>query len=193
MEAGLIDIGAAAKDILDKIQISFEKKLKFKKDCKKMVLNVLLKFKERSPLKYSVLRNCSSLSPRNMVRSSEECSLQFTSLVDKFYVMKKITAPCADNAKDQFDKFLTAVKYEHKERFLKFKFKEDHLDKFLGLYVAGEDQFKDFWCVCKLVFILSHGQSNVERGFSVNKEVSTAQSSAQITGIAMNNLRHVTE
>ena len=106
-----------------------------------------------------------------MVRSSEECSLRFRSLVDKLYVLKKIRAPCADNAKGQFDKFLTAVKYEHKEIFTDFKFKEDHLDKFLDLYVVGEDQFKDFWCVCKLVFILSHGQSNVERGFSVNKEV----------------------
>ena len=30
-----LEAGAVTKDILDKTQISFEKKLKFKKDCKK--------------------------------------------------------------------------------------------------------------------------------------------------------------
>ena len=43
--------------------------------------------------------------------------------------------------------------------------------RFFAVHLSGEDQYKDLWLICKLVFILSHGQSNIERGFSVNKEV----------------------
>ena len=55
--------------------------------------------------------------------------------------------------------------------FIKFNYVEDRLDTFLGLYLANENRFKDLWYICKLIFTLSHGQSNVERGFSVNKEI----------------------
>ena len=85
LEDGLVDVGAATKDILDRTQVSNEKKQLFKRDCKCLVLNVLLKLQERSPLKYWVLRNSSTLCPRNMVCLSEESSFRFRTLVDKLY------------------------------------------------------------------------------------------------------------
>ena len=54
---------------------------------------------------------------------------------------------------------------------MKFCFKVDRFDTFLGKFLAGDDSYKDVWTVCKTVFIFSHGQSFTERGFSVNKEV----------------------
>ena len=36
-------------------------------------------------------------------------------------------------------------------------------------YIAGD--FTSFWIVYKIVCVLSHEQSSVERGFSVNKEL----------------------
>ena len=60
LEDGLVDVGAATKDILDRTQVSNEKKRLFKRDCKSLVLNVLLKLQERSPLKYCVLRKSSA-------------------------------------------------------------------------------------------------------------------------------------
>ena len=106
-----------------------------------------------------------------MVRLSEESSFRFRTLVDKLYNLRKITVSTADNAKGQYDELLRAVKFEHKERFLKFNFSNDRLDEFLGIYLNNERQYKDLWLICKLVFVLSHGQSNIERGFSVNKDV----------------------
>ena len=32
-------------------------------------------------------------------------------------------------------------------------------------------KFNDFWAVCKIVFLFSHGQSAIECGFSVNKDL----------------------
>ena len=133
------------------------------KECKSFILNVLLKLQEHCPLKYSILRNASLLSLQNMVRSNQECSLRFRGLVDKLYNLKKISVKTADNFKDQYDQFLKSVQFEH--------FKEDRLDKLLGMYLSSEEQYKELWSICKLVFVLSHGQSHIERGFSVNKEV----------------------
>ena len=44
----------------------------------------------------------------------------------------------------------------------------DFLDVFLGKYFSGS---KEIWHVSKLIFVLSHGQSFIERWFSVNKQL----------------------
>ena len=56
---------------------------------------------------------------------SEEWCLRFESLADNLYSLGKITAEVADNAKNQFDKFIQAASFEHQESFLKFNFTED--------------------------------------------------------------------
>ena len=38
-------------------------------------------------------------------------------------------------------------------------------------FLARNEEFKWFWFVCKIIFTLSHGQSQVERGCNVNKEI----------------------
>ena len=47
----------------------------------------------------------------------------------------------------------------------------DGLDDFLCRYLADERNYENIWYVCKIVRILSHGQSSIERGFSINKEI----------------------
>ena len=93
----------------------------------------VLKLQEHSPLKFSILRNASSLLPQNMVYLNQECSLHFRAFVDKLNVLNKIANKKAETAKEQYHQFLKAVKFKHKEKFLKFNFKEDRLDKFLGI------------------------------------------------------------
>ena len=44
------------------------------------------------------------------------------------------------------------------------------MDLFLWEFVLRkEDEFKNFWKICIFIFTLSHGQSQVERGFNINK------------------------
>ena len=62
------------------------------------------------------------------------------------------------------------AKYEQNDAFVKFDYKNDRLDSFLSNILTTND-FKDIWHICKIIFVLSHGQSQVERGFSVNKEI----------------------
>ena len=125
---------------------------------------------------YSILRNASLLSPQNMICLNQECSLGFRALVEKLYVLNKTADKKAVTAKDHYDQFLKAVKFEHEENFLKFNFKEGRLDKFLGIYLSSKDQYNELWTVCKIVFGLSHGQSNFERRFSASEEVKKSYS-----------------
>ena len=54
---------------------------------------------------------------------------------------------------------------------LKFNYLTDHLDDFFGPYLADEKEYVSLWYVSKIVMILSHGQSSIERGFTISKEI----------------------
>ena len=42
---------------------------------------------------------------------------------------------------------------------------------FLAKFLARNEEFKWYWFVCDIIFTLSHGQSQGERDFNVNKEI----------------------
>ena len=97
LEDGLVDLGAATKNLLEKT-LSFERKRKFKGEWKMIVLNLLFVFfRVKSPLNFLV-RNASSLSPVNMVRESEKSNTHFRDLADKLYALMATTSNVADNA-----------------------------------------------------------------------------------------------
>ena len=104
-----------------------------------------------------------------MIKQPEQSSIRFRPLTDKLFSLKKISSDDADQAKNQYDKLLNLVKYEKNDQFHNFNFTKDGLDSFLDKYLIS-DSYKDLWHICKLIF-MSDDQSNVERGFSVNKEV----------------------
>ena len=123
----LVDISAATKVYLKGVQLSEEKKNKFRGQCRTMVLDILVKLAEKIPLCYVVVCCASSLSPGNMIQVSQECSQMFVVLADHLFAAKKISVSVADNAKYQFYEFLKVAETQHKEEFLKFCFK-DRLD-----------------------------------------------------------------
>ena len=63
----LVDIIAATKVSLEGVQLSEEKKNKFKGQCRTMVLDILVKLAEKTPLRYAVIFCASSLSCGNMI------------------------------------------------------------------------------------------------------------------------------
>ena len=166
-----IHLGTATKTALNKSGATDSVKLKFKEDCVLLLVKMIAKIQERSPLKYSIARNSSCFSPLEMIRNKEACILKLGSLADKLYEMKWISASDSDSAKQQFDTLITSANHEHKDRFQMFDQYKDRVDSFLGLYLHNCVKFSSIWKVCKITFTLSHGQAAVERGFSVNKEV----------------------
>ena len=106
-----------------------------------------------------------------MVLQSDEASVLFRSFADKLYALQKIKGGIADKAKNQFEIFLKDSKLQHEEEFKSFDFRKDRLDSFLATYFTNQNCYSEIWHVCKLIFVLPHGQSSIERGFSNNKEV----------------------
>ena len=82
-----------------------------------------------------------------------------------------MSAKSLDNCKQQYDEFLVDVQFKQEESFLKFNYITDLLDDFLCPYLADEKKYENLLYVCEIVMILSHEQSSIERGFSINKEI----------------------
>ena len=82
-----------------------------------------------------------------------------------------MSAKSPDNCKQQCDEFLEDAQFKYEENFLKFNYLTDRLDDFLCPYLADEKNYENLWYVCEIVMILSHEQSSIERGFSINKEI----------------------
>lgn len=86
---------------------------------------------------------------------------------------KRISYDDCDVINTQFVNFLDVVVASDKTVFKSFKpyEGESHVESFLYQRLNGVDEYKDLWAVVKMILLLSHGQASVERGFSVNKEV----------------------
>ena len=57
------------------------------------------------------------------------------------------------------------------EVFLKFDCEKDRLDEFILPFLMRLIDSKELCTMCKIIFVLSHGHSFNERGFSINKGV----------------------
>jgi hypothetical protein len=91
--------------------------------------------------------------------------------VDKLYTANHINSKEADNAKLQLEEFISSTAKTQKDKFLGFSLGDNRLDNFYREYLKGCDKYKDLWKVMVIVFTISHGQSQIERGFSINKQV----------------------
>ena len=69
--------------------------------------NCILKLQERSPLKYLIVCCSSCLVPRSIVNESEGVILQFNKVVDKLFKHQQLNNKEADEAKLQFEEFVT--------------------------------------------------------------------------------------
>ena len=92
LEDGLVDLGEATKDLLEKAPISAERKRKFKGLCKQLVLDLVLEFQRKLALNFCFVRNASCLAAINMIRKPEQSSIRFRALADKLFSLKKISS-----------------------------------------------------------------------------------------------------
>ena len=71
----------------------------------------------------------------------------------------------------QFEEFVTNYVPQHSDKFKSFNVSMERLDKFYGKFLHKNQQYKSMGKVFIFIFALSHGQSQVERGFSINKQI----------------------
>lgn len=122
---------------------------------------------EKSPINSLLVRSLSCLDPRQMALNSFECYTKMKTALTCLLNTKEVLDSDCEAVLLQYSKFLREVVSPNLEKFKAFNPVEDRLDYFLGSVL--EESYDKLYSVIKKLLILSHGQADVERGFSVNK------------------------
>ena len=169
------DIGFATRAILEKIEknknVSDLRLMAFFAECGTFLKEIAKKMMVKSPLKYPIIGHLTSLDPRNMAKNDASSSGKFQKLLSKLLSLKRLSAEECDASKQQFEDLLKEIKAFYINESSNFDPKSQRLDSFFADLLEGKDSFAILWKVIKMVLVLSHGQADVERGFSVNKDV----------------------
>ena len=67
LEVEQVKLGTVLNQSLSSMESRPEQKRVFKRECKQFIIVLIQKLQERCPLKYSIVRNSSSLSPNSIV------------------------------------------------------------------------------------------------------------------------------
>ena len=86
LQNGLVSVGAPKKLKLSSAKVLLEKKRKFQGDCKVVILNILVKFAEKCPLVYRLIRTAHCFKPLNMVHHHAASSQLFKMLADQVFL-----------------------------------------------------------------------------------------------------------
>ena len=151
--------------------VSATKMSTFRKEYRVLLKSLCQKLMEKSPLKSLIVICAAALSPCNMVKDSEVSVLKFERLADYLHEQKHITSQQCDESKSEYEKFLGNIVKVNREKFTKFDTSIEQVDQFLGGFLNGAKEFKSLCFIFKFICTLSHGQSQIERGFNVNKDV----------------------
>lgn len=114
-------------------------------------------------MKYSITKSLTSLDPA--VALQDLGKTRFNKLLEHLVTCGWISGALADRAASQYGDICSTLK----TRLENFKRKDQRLDDF-WVRLLSEMEAEELKTVVKLVLILSHGNAEVERGFSVNKE-----------------------
>ena len=106
-------------------------------------------------MKLSLPRNFKCFIPSPLVENPGSSEARFLHVLENLVAAQQITDGFAEQAKQQFPKFLEIAK-KNKQSFAEFD------------PVSSVEKVAEFF---KIILTLSHGQTSVERGFSINKSL----------------------
>ena len=162
-----IDVGFIASDKLK--AVSTRAQVQFKTECKEFLIGVVAKILEKSPITYKLARSLSCLDPENICGRPASCAQKMKFIVQELVKSGHVDINLCDKILGQFDIFIKSVSSD--PEFLDFDYQVDNLE---SLWYSKIDKSSELWSeVIVHLLLLSHGQASVERGFSVNKTVST--------------------
>ena len=173
VELKKVEKGFAVKALVEQVEkskkVSRQQSLEFSEECLLFFKSLTLKLLDRNPLKYPVVRYISSLDPRRIGLDPQTALSYFEKLLANLLACRWLSAEECDEAKHEFSILLSEVNKYHTEAF---KTKEtERVDVFYAKLIGENKTYTKLWKVMKLVFVLSHGQADIERGFSVNKDI----------------------
>ncbi|KAK9965347.1 hypothetical protein ABG768_004443 [Culter alburnus] len=144
--------------------------LQFKKDCQNALSSMCKKALDKCPLKYAIIHNMTCLDPGKKCTNPDECLQKMKCLIQKFVQDKQLSGgiSAGDVNAQQFEKVL--FNEAKAAEFMSFRPSEKSRVDVFWQYLQS---YPELWTFCQSLLLLPHGQAEVERGFSTNKEVET--------------------
>ena len=105
------------------------------------------------------------------MNENDSVILQFNKVVDKLFKHQQLNNKKAGEAQLQSEEFLTNYVPSHSDKFNSCNVSMQHLVNFIVNFfikMSSTNQCRKFFF---FIFTLSPGQRQVERGFSINKEI----------------------
>ena len=158
-------------ELKEKGKINDSKLHAFKMEVEDFISTLCNHLLSKSPLTSYFARCAKCLDPTTMGEMPDVCKQSFHKMLEKLVEYKQVTSHVADEAEKEYKKFLYTVVKENKAFFLEFDKSKDRLDEFFMRYLSDTVRFNNFMLIVKMVLTLSHGQADVERGFSLNDKL----------------------
>ena len=147
----------------------------FRGEAKEVLQTICAKIQERSPLKYSMTKSISSLSPSVIWSTPKVSSERFKHLCDGLIDANRISTATADKAFRSWGSLVSTEEFKSRAkefaRDSRSSAKKNSLDYFYKTELEDKPEFSEVYRIVKMILILSHGNAEVERGFSINKQV----------------------
>ena len=135
------------------------------------ICSAVQKLLEKSPIFYDIVCNSLVFDPQVIVNENiEDMQCKLKKLLEHLIKLKIIDSFCRDKLLVQFLEFVTHDVKLNNDKFKSFDRYKTKLDVFY-FQTIGLDKYKELNYVMKVIWILSHGQASVGRGFSINKSV----------------------
>lgn len=166
-----VDIGVGASRCLSAVSLSDTQRLTFRMQCIEFVSAAVSKIFDRSPLQYSIVRAISCLVPSIIANNRTLAENRMKLLVEIMHGKGYITAVKADKCRSQFSDLCGKASTSFLSKFQSYCRNSDKLDAFYYDVIGLDVDFAELFSVVKLVLILSHGNAQVESGFSINGDM----------------------
>lgn len=165
-----VSVGCATKRAINESKYVKERDiLEFKKDCRQAYTALCEKLLERSPINYKLVRGISCLDPivaQDLDIGAKRLSLSLDILIENNW----ISGVDADKILSQYKKLCRSSFFQDEIQNY-YKLDDKKLDCFwLNNTMVMPDDFKELTKYVKIIFTFFHGNSSLERGFSINKD-----------------------
>ena len=140
---------------------------RFRVEAREFLVAMMEKIFQKNPLPFQFVQYVTVFDPKFLLnQASGDCKSLFGKLMRVLVGLKIVPSTQADKALSEFTSFHESCMSEKRSDFEKFKRHKDRLDDFFMKTEIGS--CKNLFSILKLVLVLSRGQANVERCFSVN-------------------------
>ena len=144
---------------------------KFRKECRKLSIVLIKKRLERMAVSLPFLRSLQYVIPTNILDKENKgrCINPFERLIHFLSVNSIITTAVGDKAFQEYSVLISTG--EEIGKCSKFHRNNEHMDNFYFKKFDIDDTYRNLAIVLQFIFVLSHSQVSLERGFSLNKGV----------------------